>query len=390
MFRILLARQGQTMEQGTLVNWLKRVDDSFAIGDDLYEIETEKAIVVIQATRPGRLARIVAMPNDVVPVGALLAIAAEAGETPSVAEIDALVADKSTDAAAEAATGDDDSAPPAAPAGTRTVTAMPKARALAQELGVDLAAIAGSGAGGVITPDDVRQVSRPGPAPAAAVAPDPRITRRVPLSPIGRSTVAALDKATRTPQFTQGILVDASALVRRKEAAGGGLAYMDLFLDAVVAAARRVPEVLARLAEREILYFGSIDVSILATTDHGLLLAVLRDAGASDIRTRGAQWRSLVERARQGRLSVPESTGGLIALSNLGTRGVDSGTALLPADHAAIVFVGSIEKRAIAVGDKVEARPTVHVSVTYDHKVIDGVLGARFTTALREALEQPV
>ncbi len=390
MFRILLARQGQTMERGTLVRWFKQEGEAFEIGEDLYEIETEKALVAIQATRPGRLARTIAAPDDVVAVGALLAIAADPGEVPTGAQLDALKVDTSTDEAdAEPATAPRQEMS-VTPTGTATaVAAMPKARALAKELGVNLSAIAGSGAGGVITLDDVRHVAQRQQLASGSAAIDRRVNRRVPLTPIGRSMIAALEKASRTPQFVQGIIVDATYLVNRKQTAGDGMTYMDLFLDAVVAAAKEVPDVLARPTEREICYFECIDISIATATDHGLMLAVLRDAGASDVATRGPLWRALVERARSGRLSMQESSGGLIALSNLGTRGIDQGTALLPADHSAIVFFGSLKNRALAVGDTVESRPTVYVSVTYDHKVIDGVLGARFTEALRQALERP-
>jgi pyruvate dehydrogenase E2 component (dihydrolipoamide acetyltransferase) len=399
MFRILLARQGQTMERGTLVRWCKQEGEDFQIGEDLYEIETEKVIVAIQATRPGRLLRAVAAPDETVPVGALLAIAADPNEKVSGPQIDALIRTGSDEPFIEAVHTHESQAEASAPRLAQTIAALPKARALAKELGVELSAISGSGAEGVITPDDVRLAARSRPVVSAQIGSsertatetptDSRVIRSVALSPIGRSIFRALERGTLVPQFTQGILVDATELVRRKKAARGELTYMDFFLDALVHAAREVPDVLARASEREIHYFGSIDISLAVATESGLLLAVLRDAGATTITARSPAWRSLAERARSGRLSPTETTGGIIALSNLGTRGVDYGTSLLPADHAAIVFFGSLQKRAIVIGDTLEARPTVHVSVTYDHRVVDGILGARFTTAIRGALEGP-
>ena len=376
------------MENGTLVRWCKQEGDFFDIGEELYEIETEKAVVPIHATRQGRVVRTLATAGDTIAVGALLAIAAERGEEASPDQIDSLLKGGArNDSAVEAP-----AASPTPPAGASNapaaIAAVPKARALAKELGVDLSLVQGSGVGGAIMPDDVRRAADAARQRADAAAGDPRITRRAPLSPIGRSIVAALEKAAGIPQFTQGILVDATELVRQK-AAANTFTYMDYFLDALVRAGREVPDVFARVSEREMQYFGCIDISIAAATEHGLLLAVLKDAGSMTASERSRAWRALVERARLGRLSPLETTGGMVALSNLGARGVDYGTPLLPAGHSAIAFFGSIEKRAVVIGDALEARPTVHVSITYDHRVVDGVQGARFTTAVRRALESP-
>jgi pyruvate dehydrogenase E2 component (dihydrolipoamide acetyltransferase) len=116
---------------------------------------------------------------------------------------------------------------------------------------------------------------------------------------------------------------------------------------------------------------------------------VLCPAGARPLVARAPLGRSLIAGARAGRLSIEESSGGVVAVSNLGSRGVDDGTSLLPAGYSAIVFFGSLARRPMVVGDDVVPRESIHVAVTYDHRVVDGVLGARFTTALREALEDP-
>jgi pyruvate dehydrogenase E2 component (dihydrolipoamide acetyltransferase) len=389
MFRILLARQGQTMEQGRLVQWFKPEGEVFRVGEELYEIESEKALISIQATRAGRIVRALALPGDTVSVGGVLAIAADHAEEVSAEQIDAVLRGEPQAEPSEAAQN------ARAPAGERTVrsptpiTAVPKARALAKELGVDLSSVKGTGGDGAITPDDVRSAAQSLLANVSVAASDTPISRRVPLSPVGLSIIAALEKGSGVPQFTQGILVDATELSYRRESAAGALTYMDFFLDALVSAAQEVPQVLGRIAGREMEYFRTVDVSIAAATAQGLLLAVLRDAGALNAVERGPVWRSLIERARGGKLSPLETTGGCLALSSLGDRGVDYGTPLLPAGHTAIVFFGSIEKRALVVGDRLEARPSVHVSITYDHRVVDGVLGARFTAAIRKCLETP-
>ena len=395
MFSIQLARQGQTMEQGTLVQWKKNEGDEIAVGEELYEIETEKAIVPIEVTRPGRLLKILVTPGDTVAVGALLALAADPGEQVSQAQLDRAVrtGEVTPEAGDTPATRQQPDAPKAADVPARKATAAPKARALAQELGIDLAKVTGTGENGLITPADVRRAAegsstanQPG---STSAEPAPAQGRRVRLTPIARTTVSALERAWQTPQFTQGILVDATALQGAKAAANGKLSYMDFFLDALVRAARAVPDVLARIVENEIVYSDAIDISIATATDAGLLIPVLRNAGARSIEERVSEWHRVVESARAGTLSPQQMSGGILALSNLGTRGVDYGVPLLPYSHSAIVFIGAMASRPLVVNDRLEARPSIHVAITYDHRVADGVLASRFTAAVNEALLDP-
>jgi len=386
------------MEQGTLVRWLHQLNEPIDIGEELYEIETEKTIVPIEATRPGRIVRHVAMPGDTVQVGALLAVAADPDEEVTDLQIEAML--REGDAAASGQAGPDTPALVAA-AGAHTsagqkVGAMPKARALARELGVDLAVVQGSGPDGMILPEDVRRAhAGQGTVVGHAVATLQALPaakpegRRVNLSPIARSAVTALERAWQVPQFTQGILVDASALVHCKQMNTAQFGYMDFLLQAMVSAAKEVPQVLVRLLEREAEYLDTIDLTIATVTDRGLMIPVLRDAGAMTMAERAKAWRAIVAMAREGKLTADQVSGGTLALSNLGTRGVDYGTPLLPLGHAAIVFVGSLETRALVVDGRLEARPSLHVAITYDHRVIDGVLGSQFTGALRNALLAP-
>lgn len=387
MFRIQLARLGQTMEQGTVVRWLKQAGDNIEIGEELYEVETEKTIVPIQATRRGQLVSIVAPEGTTLAVGDLLAIVAEVGEQPTPAQVDALVRSDPEQPVVEQPIATDASAAAQASSGAQRVAALPKARTLARELNVDLAGVKGTGPEGIITPDDVRKAAA-GSGTAGNVSPaQARVARKAPLTAVQRTTIRALEKGWQVPQFTQSVIIDATALANRKNAAAGALSYLDFFLDALVQAARQLPEVLARIKDEEIVYYQDIDMTIATATDRGLLVPVVRNAGALDLAARHNAWKAITDRARAGQLSADEMSGGLIALSNLGTRGVDYGTALLPAGHAAIAFFGGLELRALVVDGKVEARPSVHVSITYDHRIIDGVLGSRFTAAVKAALE---
>jgi len=388
MFKIVLARQGQTMEQGTIVRWMLELDAAMTVGAELYEIETEKTIVPIEATRPGRIVRFVAQPGDTVTVGALLAIAAEPGESVTDLQVDALLSQPQESRPIDAVVTTDSVASGAAVQHAHRETKVPvspRARALAAELGVSLPGVDGSGPHGTVLPDDIRRA-----AGATQTQPAEKTgrTRTTPLTPVARAMIASLEKAWQAPQFTQGILVDASALVAARHSAAD-LGYMDFFLDAMVRAARAVPEVLARIVGGNLELRDSIDITVATATDRGLLVPVLRNAGALDLLQRRAAWRALVSRAREAKLGPDEATGGIVALSNLGTRGVDYGTPLLPVGHALIVFVGSLETRPFVIEEGIAARPTLHIAITYDHRIVDGVLGSRYTSALKSALLSP-
>lgn len=394
MFKVYLPRLGQTMEEGTIVNWLKGEGEEVNIGDDFYEVETEKTTVIVEATRGGRLLKIVVPEDETVDVGTVLAVAGETDEQPSDEEIDHFVREDNEPAEAaeqEVTSEAPSSTPPSGEgkAGQTKVAAAPRARALAGELGVDLGNVHGTGPDGLVTADDVRRAAGEGAGSGEVSKTDSRIERKEPISSQNRAMMRSVEKGWSVPQFTQQALIDATALVQRKDSMDG-FSYMDFFLDAMVSASREVPEVLACVLDGEIGYYSSVDITIATATDRGLLVPVLKGADTMSFEERGPAWRKLVQRANENKLAPDEMAGGMIALSNLGSRGVDSGTALLPEGHSAIVFFGSLEKRPLVTGDgKLEVRPSVYMSVTYDHRIIDGALGSRYTTAMRNLLETP-
>jgi pyruvate dehydrogenase E2 component (dihydrolipoamide acetyltransferase) len=383
MYRISLPRLGQTMEQGTVVRWLKAEGQPLGIGDELYEIETEKTVLPVQCTRQGTLLRVVAEVGEIVAVGGLLAIAGEPGETATPDQVSkfALQAAENENAASDSAPTVNSDASTAAPGGARTAI-MPKARLLAVELGVDISAVAGTGPDGAITTEDVRAASEARSATAQRAPPDP--TSR---SSATRAVNAALEKSAAIPQFTQITLVDAAALEQRKTESGGRLSYMDFLLDALLGAAALVPGVLRAVRDGGIEYHGKLNVTIATVTEFGLRVPVLHDAASLTIDRRAEAWRALVQKARDNTLQLDEVSGGTIALSNLGQRGVDTGSPLLPYGHALIAFAGSVKPRPMVLDGQVVARPSLYLSVTYDHRIVDGVDAARFTSAMVDELQ---
>ena len=412
MYIVRLPRLGQTMEQGILNTWCVDEGADFAVGDALYEVETEKMNTEVEAKQDGILVRVVVRSGTAeVPVGTVLAVAAEPGETVTDAEIDAFLAAEAGVTAQEQeqeqeqGQGQEEPADSAVPLLPEPVTvtakpqAVPAARHLARELGVDLAALDGSGAGGAVRVADVRAAVPPathvGPAPApvprARTAGGPaRVAARIPVQGVARAMADAMARSWAVPQFTQQISLDATALVarlKRLRYEGVPASYNDLIIAATARAATEVPEVNASFAGSEIVRYAEVNVSIAIATDRGLLVPVVRGVDTLPIADLVAETKDLAERTRLGKLGEADLSGGTITVSNLGAFGVDSGMPLLNEPQCALVFVGSLADRPAAVDGVLAVRKTLNVAIAYDHRVVDGMTAARFTQALRTRLE---
>lgn len=394
MHKVYLPRLGQTMEKGTVQAWMKGEGDSFEIGDVLYEVETEKVVTEVEAKQPGTLARILVPEGEERPAGAVLAIAADPGEEPSEEEIEDAIAE--ADAAPETAAADETGQEPeraggeAVPARATKVRAMPKARALARELGVDLGAVEGSGRNGSITVNDVRAAADMSRDETGA-AEGPRVAEKRSLSGLGRTMAEVVSRSWReVPQFVQMVELDASALVERRRAEsaeGAAPSYTDLLIEAMVGAVGEEPLANASFSGEEISVYRDVNVSVAVATEAGLLVPVVRRAQELSLDELAAATRGVAEKAREGRLAAEDVEGGTITLSNLGMLGVEAGTPLVTAPQATVVFAGAIVEKPMAVGGRVEVRPALTLSIGYDHRVLDGATAARFTAALKRRLE---
>ncbi|NEK85224.1 2-oxo acid dehydrogenase subunit E2 [Blastococcus saxobsidens] len=292
------------------------------------------------------------------------------------------------------------SAPPLG-SGDGRVRAVPKARKVARELGVDLSRVTGSGNRGVIRVRDVREAAQrsggqaaepaAAPAPAGRSTGPARITERIPVRGVTRAMAGAMTRSWQEiPQFVQQVSLDAGALVaryKRLKYEGAGVTYTDLLVSATALTAREVPEVNASFTGEEILRYGDVNVSIAVATDRGLLVPVLRNAQDLRIEEVAAGVKALAARAREGRLTAEDTKDGTITVSNLGAFGIDTGTPIINAPQSAIVFVGSLSDQAVVREGQIVIRPILNVSVAYDHRVVDGMTGARFTSALKARLE---
>lgn len=403
MHKIHLPRLGQTMERGTILRWFKAEGESYEIGESLYEVETEKVVNEIEAKLPGILCRILVSADEEHPVGTLLAVAADPGENPTPEEVEAEISAETGEAAREkdesgSATSSVDERAETPPSGDRSpgsrVRAMPKARSLAREFGVDLASIEGTGKGGSITANDVRRAAEC-EGGRKKTAEEATVSERRPLSGVGRTMARTVSRSwSEVPQFVQMVELDASKLVERRQRLlekvereqGFKLSYTDLFLEALVAAIREQPLANAAFSEEEIMVYEDVNVSVAVDTEAGLLVPVLHKAQQMSLGERAAALRELADRARAGRLTSGDFEGGTITLSNLGMHGIEGGTPLVTSPQAAVVFVGAMVERPWVVEGEIVPRPTISVSVGFDHRILDGVSAARFTTAFRQAL----
>ncbi len=402
MQKLHLPRLGQTMQQATLLNWYKKEGESFTVGDTLYEIETDKSVIPVEAKFSGTLVRITGQEGEELSVGALVAVIANPGEILSLAEVEAAIAAEHqpvpsttpTKATTDGVQAPSPEATASSAASTSTVAErlriMPRARMLAEQLGVNLAKIEGSGANGAITVEDVQK--------AAQATPGPKIRERRPLNRIARTMAEVVTQSwQQVPQFVQVVLVDASSLTRRRETEGKAiqqshdikLSFNDLILESVIRSIEEVREVNASFASDAIVLYEDINVSVAMATEAGLLVPVIHQAQQLSLGDLALRLRETSQRARAGSLTPADFEDGTITVSNLGMSGVETGTPLVTLPQAAIVFVGAILNRPVAIGNSLEVRPTFYVSIGYDHRVVDGATAAKFTSTLKRKLEAP-
>ena len=413
---ILMPALSPTMEEGALTKWLVKPGDAVTSGDVIAEIETDKATMEVEAVDDGVIgALLVAEGAQGVKVNAPIATLLEPGEP-----ADALAAP----AAAPVTAPPPPIAPPvadsAAPGGAGRLFATPLARRIAAERGVDLAAVQGSGPHGRIVRADVEAAAPgarpaapaagPAAAPAAASRAAPasaetvarlyagRDFQEVALDGMRRVVAARLTEAKQTvPHFylRREIGLDALLALRAQINAKGAargvkLSVNDFIIRACALALQAVPDCNAVWAGDRILRFSASDVAVAVAVEGGLFTPVLRDAEAKALSQLSAEMKDLAARARARKLAPQEYQGGAFAISNLGMFGVESFDAIINPPHAAILAVGAGVRKPVARGEAVVIETVMSVTLSVDHRVIDGALGAQFLQAVKDCLEDPL
>ncbi len=410
--KVFMEALSPTMEEGRLVKWLKNEGDAIKNGDILAEVETDKAIMELVARGEGVLRKRLLAEGATSAVGALIGVIAGTDEN-----IDALVASAgSTSAAAPApsaatpppaqaavappvaATTPAAPSAPATPTGGRT-RSSPLARRLASERGLDLGAVQGSGPGGRIVKKDVEAAATF--APAARVA-SPRAAatgadfRDVPLTQIRKTIARRLAESIGpVPTFylTAEFDMERVAEMRSAMAQLGDeykVSFNDIMLKAVAVALHQHPECNAHWLGDAIRYWDRVHLGMAVAIDDGLITPVIFDAHTKGLREIATESRDLAKRARDRKLKPDEYTGSTFSVSNLGMFGIDQFTAIINPPEAGILAIGGIETKAVVLDGQVVMRRRMRVTMSCDHRVIDGALGAKYLQTLRRLIENPL
>ncbi len=417
---LLLPKQGNTMEEGTIIEWKVAQGDTISVGDVLYEVETDKATVEVEAEHAGRLARIVAPAGETVPVKAPVAYLADndadvdayiaaqpAGTKPRKESKPAPAAKKPAKAPTRPARRSTPTPARAAaanlPDGMTRTPASPAARKLAQQKGLDVATLyPGSGPDGRVLSDDVEAAPAAAtsgtPAAHAAVAPAPATTGPVgdvtaePMSKMRRAIAKNLQVSKQTvPHFYMTVTVRADALMDyyRARKTQFKVSVNDVVTLAAGRALAEFPEMRSRIDEEagEIITAPSANIGIAVGTDDGLTVPVLLEADRMDLQTLAGETRRIVSAAREGQL---EGVGaGVFTITNLGMFGVDEFSAIINPPEAGILAVGAVKEDVIVENGAMRPGRVMKMTLAADHRVVDGLLAAKFMARLKELLEQP-
>jgi pyruvate dehydrogenase E2 component (dihydrolipoamide acetyltransferase) len=431
--QIVMPKMSETMEEGVVVKWLKREGDRVATGDALAEIETDKAVLELEATTPGVLRQIVAQEDSKVPVGQLIAVIAAADEdisplvvgstSPSSQASPALTTPPAATPTATPAMASPAAASPARhEAATRErIDASPLARRMAEEAGIDIAQIRGTGPGGRVVKRDIeaflaqsrgqpsQQPTPPvAPSPAAAAAPTPhdeaaRLEAGAPdyveqeLNMM-RKTIArrmALSKTT-APHFYLTTEIDMARAISLRQslnelaADDARVSFNDMIVKAVANALRQFPRLNVSYADDKLRQHRRVHISVAVAIDEGLITPVIRDCDRKSLGEIARESKELTERARARRLKPEDYTGGTFSISNLGMYDVEDFGAIINPPEAAILAVGAIKERAVVVDGQLGIGQRMKLTLSCDHRAVDGATAAQFLQIVKRLLEHPL
>lgn len=421
---VIMPALGMAQETGRLVAWVKKEGEHVEKGDILMEVETDKTTVEVEATASGTLVNVTAEEGTDIPVGTVIALIVAEGEAPPPRT------NGVEKPAAASADGKAAKAPPVAatPVATRMaddlgidltlvttqgkritradieaymdgrrpvvsgrVLASPKARRLARERGIQLAAIAGTGPDGAVLADDVTRYT----VPAAQPTPTPSPDTPAQTGTMWRRMAERLTESWQTvPHFFLKRDVSMEAVIAWRESlkrrSDGKITYTDLLVKLVAAALGQHPHVNGRWNGEAVVFNDQINVGLAVAVDEGLIVPVIHDAdmlGVTAIAERRAQ---IVERAQMGRLQPVDLQEGTFTISNLGMFGIDEFSAIVNPPQAAILAVGSINERVVPVDGQAVIRPMMTLSLSCDHRAVDGARGARFLDTLVQLIQDPL
>ncbi len=427
--KVLMLALSPTMEEGTVVKWLKKEGDAVKNGDILCEVETDKATMDYESIQEGILLKIVVGEGRAAKVEQAIAIIGKKGEDFSALLAEIEKGAPSPGSSATAGAGGAQAALSAADfggsveTGNGRVKSSPLARLLAQEAGVDIARVAGSGPGGRVVKRDIESAKgntafhaeaagapasarsagtagsgarARGAGAAAAAIPSPLKSETVPISGKRKVIAERLSQSMFTaPHYYLRLAVPADALVKARavlNAKRDKKISLNAFLIKFAAEAiKRFPAVNSSWQGSTIQMFGSIDIGLAVAQPDGLITPIVRDCGSKGVVQIDAELSALIDKALTGKLKPEEYNGATFTISNLGSFGIDEFTAVINPPGSAILAVGSIKKEpVVGPDDRIEAKTLMRLTLSCDHRVIDGAVGAKFLSTLSDFIEEPV
>lgn len=389
---IKMPKLGLIMAEGKVVEWRKQPGEAVLKGEVLYVLETEKVTYEVEAPQTGVMGPILVEAGQTVAVGTVVALLLLSGEEMVPVAVPA--------AAARAAS-------PAAKAQEEKLRVSPLARKIADEHGIDLGQVQGTGPEGRIVKEDVLRVIEqrqraplapppPAPAPPPATAPAERI---IPLTGIRRTIARRMSLSfQQAPHFWLTVEVDAGAVEEaRKElspaveqACGEHLTMTDLLIKLTAAALLSCPEVNVTWREEGVCQFSSVHMGVALAAPGGLIVPVIRDAHLKTLSQIASSRADLVKRGREGKLLPDDLSGSTFTLSNMGMLGIDQGNAIINPPESALLFVGRVVEKPVVVAGQVVVRPRMMLTLSSDHRTIDGAIAARFLGRVKELYEHPL
>ena len=415
--QVTLPRLGQGMESGTIVRWLKSEGDQVEKGEPLYELDTEKVTQEVEADQSGVLLKILAGEGEEIEVGKAIAVIGEEGE-----EVEAEEEPEPEDEAEDPSkVTEEEKAEEGEPAPAREeerergreadetapepqvpeqredggrVKASPLARRIAKERGIDLKLLRGTGPEGRIVAEDVeRAEAAPAAAPTVAA---PRDVEVVKLNQMRRTIARRMTEAWEAPAFQIAMSADMSAAVRLREALLARTGeddvrptYSDILTKIVALGLMRHRAMNAQFAGDEVRIFPSANIGIAVAVPNGLVVPVIPGCEARTIADIARARDDLVRRTREGKLKAEDIENGTFTISNLGMYGVERFTAVLNPPQAGILAVGAIEERPVVEGDEIVVRPRMDLTLSCDHRSVDGATASEFLASVKAFLEEP-
>jgi pyruvate dehydrogenase E2 component (dihydrolipoamide acetyltransferase) len=393
---IRLPQLGETMDVGTIVNCLIKVGDQVKKGQVIFEIETDKATLEMESPADGFVKQILAEVNQSLLVGTPILILGEKDEQVPQSFIDSLKAGAPAPAVTAAPSiAEQVKAEPAAGKPAGKVLASPRAKKLAEELGVDLTSLTGTGPGGKITEEDVKAASAAKltkPAVPAAAGAEVKLGDTIPLNRLQKITAERMLKSKREiPCFYLTVKADVTELVKLRtklnETNNIKISYNDFIMKAVAIGLEKFPIMTGQLAGDAIKIADAIHIGLAISVPDGLVAPVIKDVNKKDIMQIARDSLALIERARSNRLSPADLEGGCITVTNLGAFGIESFIPIVVPGQCSILGIGQITDTCVPEDGNISVRKLMNMTLSVDHKVTNGAYAAQFLDFVRKLLE---